>query len=130
MPVAEFISAANSVPTTVPRADLVQSAKRIMSVRRARLRLFGGTISREVAWEMLLILYIRDGGARTTVTRLANAARTPGTTALRWIDYLESQRLITRVANPLDARSVFIELTEKARSLLDLFLIETRDLPT
>jgi DNA-binding MarR family transcriptional regulator len=43
----------------------------------------------------------------------------PLTSALRWINYLEKERLISREPHPRDRRAVLIAITEKGRQKLD-----------
>jgi DNA-binding MarR family transcriptional regulator len=85
----------------------------------------------EPAWDMLLVLYINDfDGPRLSVGRLATLSGAPMTTALRWLDYLAKERLISRQPHPTDRRSELVELTDRARSALNQYLSETlEDLP-
>jgi DNA-binding MarR family transcriptional regulator len=77
----------------------------------------------EPAWEMLLLLYALP--SRQTITRLAELASASKSTAIRWIDYLESQRLIVREVHPTDNRAVFVDLTDKGREAIRLYLSGT-----
>lgn len=79
----------------------------------------------EPAWEMLLLLYSLESGPRLTISRLAELAYASKSTAIRWIDYLEAQRLVQREGHPTDKRAIFVELTERARSMIELYLSET-----
>ena len=77
----------------------------------------------EPAWDMMLALYVAEQeGGRLTVSRLAKLSEAPLTTAIRWIDYLDQARLISRRTHPTDARVVIIELTETARDKLETYL--------
>jgi DNA-binding MarR family transcriptional regulator len=58
------------------------------------------------------------------VSQLTRESGAAPTTALRWIDYLESQQLIRRVAHPTDGRIANLELTDKAVQSLETFLSE------
>ena len=92
----------------------------VMSERKRRARFFSKVMLGEAAWDMLLALYVTDfSGGRQTITKLVNWVDAPRTTANRWIDYLERERLIERTPHPHDRRFVFVNLTEKARSVLD-----------
>ena len=79
----------------------------------------------EPAWDMLLLLYAQDSGQRQTVNRLIELSEGSKTTALRWIDYLETQRLIERSSHPTDRRMAFVELTEKGRGAIEVYLSGT-----
>jgi DNA-binding MarR family transcriptional regulator len=107
--------------------DLLRLAEAILEDRRRRAEIFNPAMFGEPAWELLLTLFVMDrGGPRLTIGRLAQYARTKLTTALRWLDYLEDQNLIKREQHPNDARTAFIELTDKARDTIRLYLSETR----
>lgn len=106
------------------RAELRGLARRALQLRHLRSNLFGPGISKEVAWDMLLALYAID--RRLTIGRLTHVVRASGTTALRWLEYLEQRGLTQRASNPMDARSSFVTLTEHGEHLLDQYLFETR----
>lgn len=101
-------------------------ARDILARRRARHEVFGKAMFSEPAWEMLLLLYVLESGPRQTISTLADLCAASKSTALRWIRYLEGQRLIQRESHPTDLRSAFVELTEKGRSTLELYLSGTR----
>lgn len=79
----------------------------------------------EPAWEMLLALYVAEGGPRQTVSCLAKLSGAPKATALRWMDYLSQAKLIRRDLHPTDKRVVFVELTDHGRSRVEAYLSET-----
>jgi DNA-binding MarR family transcriptional regulator len=64
-------------------------------------------------------------GPRLTIGRLAQVAGIKLTTALRWLEYLEDQAFVRREEHPNDARTAFIELTDKARESLQSYLSGT-----
>ena len=70
---------------------------------------------------MLLVVYVSGGFAPETLRDLREEAGLTHTTALRWLDYLETQQLISRKANPSDRRSAYVELTAKAIERLDQY---------
>jgi DNA-binding MarR family transcriptional regulator len=102
---------------------LQQAALNLLSRRRRRHKIFGRAMFGEPAWEMLLLLY--SVGPRETVGRLAELAYASKSTAIRWIDYLESQGLVCREAHPTDKRATFVELSDKGRQLIRLYLFDT-----
>ena len=81
--------------------------------------------SAEPGWDILLTLYTEEDRTRFQISRLLDASGSPATTGLRWLEYLEAQQLVCRQSNPTDARSYFIELTDKGRSGLDSYFSET-----
>jgi DNA-binding MarR family transcriptional regulator len=103
------------------KRELRRRATRALELRRLRSEIFGTAISKEAAWEMLLALYAN--GRRLTVTELATTTEAPGTTALRWIDFLESQDLVFREASPTDLRISYINLTEHGVRLMEKYLV-------
>ncbi len=100
--------------------SLGQRALEILASRRRRHSLFGKAMFGEPAWEILLLLSAL--GSPQTITQLAKLARASKSTAIRWIDYLEGQRLVARQNHPTDKRAVVIELTEEARESIAAYL--------
>jgi DNA-binding MarR family transcriptional regulator len=79
---------------------------------RQRDAFFGENLFADPAWDMLLELYARHVELeRIAVSDLCIAANVPATTALRWIVKLERDGLVTRVADGLDARRCWLELS-------------------
>jgi hypothetical protein len=114
------------LPSTLggDQGRLVERARQEVNNRRRRARIFPGAMFGEPAWDMLLILYLEHERLRVTVSQLTRESGAAPTTALRWIDYLESQQLIRRVAHPTDGRIANLELTDKAVQSLETFLSE------
>jgi DNA-binding MarR family transcriptional regulator len=69
---------------------------------------------------MLLELYVSDRRPRS-LTHLCGAANAPVRTALRMINRMAERDLVTRTADPLDARRVNAALTDSGAQLLDLY---------
>lgn len=104
-------------PTLLSNADLCalgEQAKLLRKLQKARSRrteflspdLFG-----EPAWDMLLELFVcAIEQKRVTVGELCIASNVPQTTALRWIDFLVREELVTRRSDPLDGRRIQLEL--------------------
>jgi hypothetical protein len=108
------------VPRSGERARLTARAKAVLAERERRTKLFSPILFGEIGWEMLLWLYVTDDeGERQTIGRLASLVGAPHTTALRWIGYLEKERLIEKVPHPNDRRTVFVHLLEEGRDRLD-----------
>ena len=117
---------ANSTSEAIGRrASLLDGARRALADRQRRLATFGKAMFGEPAWDILLWLYVLQFGERPTIGRLGELAGTSKSTALRWIDYLESQTWISRASHPTDKRSVFIDLTDSGRAAMELYLTET-----
>jgi DNA-binding MarR family transcriptional regulator len=106
--------------------NLVRVAEAVLEDRRRRSEIFNPAMFGEPAWELLLTLFVMDEqGPRLTIGRLSQAAGAKLTTALRWLEYLEDQDLIRREQHPNDARTAFIQLTDKAREALRVYLSGT-----
>lgn len=91
---------------------LVQRAEELYRRRRRRHQVLGNLAS-DPAWDMLLDLFVRTArGEKTPVKNLCLAACAPTSTALRWMDRLESAGLITKAGDQEDARRLIVELSE------------------
>lgn len=109
------------------RPALAEKARQVLFNRRHRAKVFKKGMFGEPAWEMLLVLYVVDeSGRRHTIGSLIEVAGATMTTALRWLEFLEGERLIRRREHPTDRRAVFIELTDEARHALDVYFSGTR----
>lgn len=107
------------------RNELISRARAVLLARRLRARHFNRAMFSEPAWDILLLLYLADSSeGRQTIGHLAELVETPLTTVLRWVGYLEKERLVERQDHPTDRRIVFIRLTNRGRSGLDAFLDE------
>ena len=86
--------------------------RRIIEARAMRREFFEEQLFADPAWDMLLELYALDcEGRRVSVSKLSVAAGVPCTTTLRWIDKLESESLVIRAPDPLDARRMWVALS-------------------
>lgn len=98
-------------------------ARKVFLHRRERLKKLNPAMFGEPAWDMLLALYFtEDAGPRQTVGRLIKMSNAPATSALRWVHYLEKEQLVVREAHPNDRRAMFLDLTSKARGVLEDYL--------
>jgi hypothetical protein len=134
-----FLRARGSVPVseagppdTVPAharppegTDLTQAAKALYRARRQRERYFGqlAVAFAEPAWDIMLDLFIaRREGRRVSVSSATIAADVPPTTALRWIAYLEENRILSREPDPTDRRRFWLCLEEAAHEQMVRYL--------
>lgn len=105
--------------------ELARRAAAVLKVRQLRNRMLGRALFGEPAWDMLLALYVANGdGSKTTVSGLASGSDYPHTTALRWLQTLEAERLVERRRHPTDKRIHFVELTAAALDALDRLFAE------
>jgi DNA-binding MarR family transcriptional regulator len=102
---------------------LLERAKAIVRVRRARDRLLGRAVVGEPAYELLLALYVSANRRRgVPLTTLAKSAKVPYSSALRWIAYLEDKRFVSRSQSSSDRRVILIRLTGSGLAVLHDFL--------
>jgi len=110
------------------RELLVERARQTFADRSHRSQFFNSVMFGEAAWDMLLALYVTErSGARHTVSGLVNLSGVPPTTALRWLDFLHQEKLITRRPNPTDRRVFYIELSDEALKALDGYFSATTE---
>ena len=128
--VAAIIAHANRLarqaePNEMPATTSPQFVRRILSARAARRQFFSADLFADPAWEILLELYALEcEQRRISVSKLCLAAAVPSTTALRWLDKLQADGLITRVADPLDARRVWVSMSPAGFEAMGSYLRE------
>lgn len=88
-------------------------AKKYYRSRRSREKVFGRRdLFADPAWDILIDLFISaKEGKEVSVSSVCIAAAVPTTTGLRWIKLLETEGMIERAADPLDARRFNISLS-------------------
>lgn len=107
-----------------PSEALLERARSILRVRRARERLLGRAALGEPAFDLLLSLYLRAEQKETSLTSLAGPIGIPYSSAMRWIRYLVDKGLVNRTESKSDRRSICVQLTPSGRAALDeLFTI-------
>ena len=105
-----------------------QIIRQIISNRQARARFFDTNLFADPAWDMLLDLAAAHGeGQQVSVSSLCIAAGVPATTALRWLTQMVESGVFCRVADPVDRRRVFIELSEGARAGMAGYFASLKD---
>jgi DNA-binding MarR family transcriptional regulator len=109
-------------PTT---RSIVAQVRAILGARRRRDRLFEAGLFADPAWDMLLELYLAElmGKRRLSVGCLCQSAAVPATTALRWIRCLEEKGLAQRAPDPVDARRIFINLSDAGFEAMSAFML-------
>lgn len=97
-----------------PASVSTELVRAIIEARNARKRFFGEQLFADPAWDILLELYVlRCDQRRASVSKLSLGAGVPTTTALRWIEKLHSDGLVEREPDPLDARRVWVALSDQ-----------------
>lgn len=107
------------------RDSLAQRARDRQADRQLWISLFGPDMSSEHAEEILLSLYLAEGGQRLTQTALAELCSATRSTANRWIDSLDRRGVILREQHPTDRRRFFTRLSDEGRERLELYLSAT-----
>jgi DNA-binding MarR family transcriptional regulator len=108
------------------RKSLAENARLTFANRALRSEFFNKDMFGEAAWDMLLALYVAEqSGTRHTVSGLASLSGVATTTALRWLDFLQTEELVARQSNPIDRRVFYVELTDKGREGLDAYFSAT-----
>jgi len=107
----------------------VELARQSYDDRRRRTKIFGSEeLFGEPAWDILLDLFIAaKERRRVSVTSACIGSAVPSTTALRWISILERQGLLTREADPGDARRIYVGLSPRGyEAMLEYFSAASR----
>ncbi len=97
--------------------------RRLLEARRARASFFGADLFADPAWDILLFTFAAHlDQQRVSIGAVCDAAAVPSTTALRWINKLEQDGLVTRSDDPLDRRRAWVELTVSAVEAMERYL--------
>jgi DNA-binding MarR family transcriptional regulator len=100
-----------------------QFVRSVLAARAARRQFFNPDLFADPAWDILLELYaLRCEQHRTSVSKLCIAAAVPTTTALRWIEKLQSEGLLEREADKNDGRRVWVEITDQGFDSVKAYL--------
>lgn len=96
-----------------------RQAARLLKVRSMRAEVLGAAIFQDLAWDMLLDLYVREAEERrVSVTSLTIASGGPPTTALRHLHKLLAHGLVTRQDDAEDGRRSWVSLTPASRAAM------------
>lgn len=112
-----------AVPGVPATPDAI--ARALLNTRRARREALGGNLFSDPAWDMLLALFAAEPGEGLSVSQLCASSAVAQTTALRWVDSLETAGLVTRALDPGDARRTLIALSPAARDKMRILLRRT-----
>lgn len=102
------------------RVDILRLLQR---ERDIRAQVFHEDIAAGPAWQIIIDLYgLERTQGHNYVTSIALSSHLPLTTALRHIDQLVAEEFIERSRDPSDARRVRLNLTERCRKLVEIYL--------
>lgn len=117
------ISSAPEPNEAADEAIMGRLVKEILRSRRRRDSIFEPELFGEPAWDILLELYAADCiDRKLSISSVCYVSGVPATTALRWIKKLEQDGWVQRVADPLDGRRHWMQLTEKSASAMRAYL--------
>ena len=104
-----------------PDAQEVRQRAHIeLALRQRRMQIFEESLATEVAFALLLALYVAEGHEPiANMTRLSKLAAVQLTTTQRWVGFLIQKGLIKRAKPGKDRRKAVLSLTAEARSKLD-----------
>lgn len=106
-----------------PTAEQVRA---VIESRQRRELIFASNFFFDPGWDLLLELYASALEYRSpTIGELTRSVKIPGSTVLRWLDTLDQQKLLTRSDDLRDSRKVRIGLSEKGKSLMERYFVES-----
>lgn len=110
-------------PRSLEPAMLLPLVKQILRSRRQRDTLFGTDLFGEPAWDILLELFVAEQTYRKlSVSSVCLASAVPPSTAIRWVERLESAGWVRRDNDPLDRRLIWVFLTPKGSTAMRTYL--------
>jgi len=109
-------------PPTNPISARRLALTKLRGVRRLRARFLPAHLFADPSWDMLLDLYDAElASAQVSVTLLSASSSLPLTTALRRLDVLEEQGLVSRFEDPTDRRKTLVRLTGQGLDAMEKF---------
>ena len=97
----------------------------LIRARRERARYLSPELLADPAWDMLLdLLHAELANRPVSVSGVSIASGVPQTTALRWLNTLEQQRLVVRRSDAKDGRRTFVELSRDTSDALRRYVRE------
>ena len=113
-------------PVDIEAADVAEEqVEAILSLYRRRALMFAAELFGDLAWEVLLRLFLAKlRGQKTRLSDLANIG--PQSTLARWAAMLQERGLVTCTLNCLDSGDLWIELSNSGAARMSA-LFETPD---
>ena len=106
------------------RKDLILGAELMQKRGAARATHFPQEMFGEVAWNIMITLYVEEEKRSLSLTSISMMNYVPMTTLLRWITYLEIRMLVTTIPVVTDARIRLLKMTDKGRNAMDECMTE------
>lgn len=105
--------AGDSTPARTVPPPVLARAKQAYALATRRRQLLGDKLFFDPAWNMLLDLFISEcAGRRLSVSAVCIGSHSSSATALRYATMLLEAGLVSRVADRLDGRRVYVRLTD------------------
>ena len=99
--------------------DLLLGAELLQKRRAARAAYFPKEMFGEVAWDIMIALYVEEKGHSLSITAISMPIQVPMSTLLRWVTYLEVNMLVATVPVLTDARVRLLKMTDTGRNAMD-----------
>ena len=104
--------------------DLILGAELMQKRRAARVAHFPEEMFGEVAWDIMIALYVKEKDHFSSITAISMLIQVPMSTLFRWITYLEIQLLVTTVSVVTDERVRLLQITDMGRNVMDECMTE------
>ena len=126
-PLGGFQPFPTKAPAT-PASLTPERLREIIRLRRQRERFFDNGLFADPAWDILLDLKAAQLEKQmVSVSSLCIAAAVPPTTALRWISAMTESGMLIRQQDPVDARRVFILLSDETNARIEDYFASIAD---
>lgn len=105
------------------KAAPLKLARQLHAVRECRHRFLKGRLSGQLAWDILLLLYLGEKAAvRYNIGQVIKLSHSTFPTGLRHIDHLEAEGLVRRERDKHDGRIIYLILLGRGRKLMEKIL--------
>ena len=99
--------------------DLILGAELMQKRRAARAAHFPNEMFGEVAWDIMIALYVEEKNHSLSLSAISMPIQVPMSTLLRWITYLEIQMFVKTVSVVTDERVRLLKMTDMGRNVMD-----------
>ena len=106
------------------RRDLLVGAELMQKRRAARATHFPREMFGEIAWDVMIALYLKEKNHSLSITAISMSIQIPMSTLFRWITYLEIRLLVTTVSVVADERVRLLQITDMGRNVMDECMTE------
>ena len=104
--------------------DLLIGAELMKKRRAARANHFPKEMFGEVAWDVMIALYLEEKNNSLSIADISMSLQMPMSTLLRWITYLEIRLLVTTFSVVTDERVRLLQITDMGRNVMDECMTE------